>query len=237
MARSEKRVGYVVAVVASTLVLLARLAMNDILAEQARLMPFVLAVMAAAWIGGLGPGLAATLLDGLLGLFFIVPPQFSLRIDTLADSVNLVLFLVIGCTISILCEALHSAQRRETEKQFQTLANSIPQLVWMARPDGYRFWFNKRWYEYTGSTTAKSEGIGWQHFHDPTVLPSILDKWEAAQRSPENLGRTLTHCDATTVRCVGSWLAPCRFLMRAVNCCTGSGRQPTYSTGSRSNNL
>src|ERR1700678_1542134 len=39
---------------------------------------------------------------------------------------------------------------RESEKQFRTLANSIPQLAWMANPDGSIFWYNDRWYEYVG---------------------------------------------------------------------------------------
>ena len=180
MARSRKRIGYIVAVVATLLVLGLRVALNDVLAEQARLMPFVLAVMAAAWCGGLGPGLLATALAALLGVLFIVPPALSLWIDTVADAVNAGIFIAIGITISFLCEALHAAHRHETEKKFRTLADSIPQLVWMARADGYRFWFNKRWYEYTGATRAQSEGGGWQCFHDPDQLPQILQRWETA---------------------------------------------------------
>src|SRR6202021_1586125 len=41
-------------------------------------------------------------------------------------------------------------QLKESENQFRTLANSIPQLAWMANPDGSIFWYNDRWYEYTG---------------------------------------------------------------------------------------
>ncbi len=37
--------------------------------------------------------------------------------------------------------------QRESEEQFRMLANSIPQLAWMARPDGWIFWYNQRWYE------------------------------------------------------------------------------------------
>jgi PAS domain S-box-containing protein len=180
MAHSRKRLGYFVAVVATLLVLGLRVALNDVLAEQARLMPFTLAVAAAAWFGGLGPGLLATALATVLGVLFIVPPALSLWIETLADAVNAGIFVAIGVTISFLCEALHAAQRHETERQFRTLADSIPQLVWMARADGYRFWFNRRWYEYTGSTLAESEGSGWQRFHDTEQLPRMLDCWRSA---------------------------------------------------------
>jgi PAS domain S-box-containing protein len=45
--------------------------------------------------------------------------------------------------------ALAETQLRASEAQFRTLADSIPQLAWMARADGSVFWFNKRLYEYT----------------------------------------------------------------------------------------
>src|SRR3954471_3399418 len=41
---------------------------------------------------------------------------------------------------------------RESEDQFRTLANSIPQLAWMANADGSIFWYNQRWYDFTGTT-------------------------------------------------------------------------------------
>jgi PAS domain S-box-containing protein len=185
MNRSQKRRGYIVAVVGSALVLVARLALAEPLAEQARLLPFVLAVMAAAWTGGLGPGVLATALGAILGVLFILPPPLSMQIDTVADALNAAIFVVIGISISLLCEALHAAHRRETEKQFRTLADSIPQLVWMARPDGYRFWFNRRWYDYTGTTFEQVEGTGWQSSHDPAVLPRVLASWHAALASGE----------------------------------------------------
>lgn len=43
---------------------------------------------------------------------------------------------------------------RESEEKFRLMSDSIPQLAWMARPDGHIFWCNKRWYEYTLKTSA-----------------------------------------------------------------------------------
>ena len=63
MNRPQRRFGYLVAVVACTIVLLARVALNEALAEQARLLPFIVAVMAAAWWGGLRPGILGS--DGV----------------------------------------------------------------------------------------------------------------------------------------------------------------------------
>ena len=69
---------------------------------------------------------------------------------------------------------------RESEAQFRTLANAIPQLCWMANADGWIFWYNQRWYEYTGTTPEQMEGWGWQSVHDPEALPRVLERWQAS---------------------------------------------------------
>jgi PAS domain S-box-containing protein len=63
---------------------------------------------------------------------------------------------------------------RESERQFRTLANSIPQLAWMADPDGSVFWYNQRWYDYTGTTFEEVEGQGWQKVHHPDHIERVL---------------------------------------------------------------
>lgn len=72
--------------------------------------------------------------------------------------------------------------RRESEKQFQTMVNAMPQLGWIARPDGYITWYNERWYEYTGTTPEQMEGWGWQIVHNPVELPEVLDRWKTLNR-------------------------------------------------------
>jgi PAS domain S-box-containing protein len=47
----------------------------------------------------------------------------------------------------------------------------------MAKPDGAIFWYNKRWYEYTGTTPEQMQGWGWQSVHDPKELPKVLERW------------------------------------------------------------
>ena len=71
----------------------------------------------------------------------------------------------------------------ESEQQFRTLAETIPHLAWMADETGHIFWYNRRWYDYTGTTLQEMEGWGWQAVHDPTVLPSVLTQWTDAMTS------------------------------------------------------
>ena len=67
---------------------------------------------------------------------------------------------------------------RQSEAHYRTMADAIPQLAWIARPDGWIYWYNRRWYEYTGTTPAAMEGWGWRSVHDPQVLPAALERWQ-----------------------------------------------------------
>jgi PAS domain S-box-containing protein len=60
---------------------------------------------------------------------------------------------------------------RESEEQFRTLANSIPQLAWITDETGFIYWYNERWYEYTGATPEQMKGWGWKSVHDPAECP------------------------------------------------------------------
>jgi PAS domain S-box-containing protein len=80
------------------------------------------------------------------------------------------------------------AALRASEEKFRLMADTIPQLAWMARPDGYIFWYNRRCYEYTGATPEQMKGWGWQSILDPEVLPRVLERWRSALASGEPLG-------------------------------------------------
>jgi PAS domain S-box-containing protein len=69
---------------------------------------------------------------------------------------------------------------RDSEEQFRMLANSVPQLCWIAHGNGNIFWYNDRWYEYTGASPEQMIGWGWQSVHDPAVLPQVLQQWHAS---------------------------------------------------------
>jgi PAS domain S-box-containing protein len=69
---------------------------------------------------------------------------------------------------------------RESEERFHAMLNGIPQLAWTAEPDGYIFWYNQRWYDYTGTTPEQTKGWDWQNVHDPEILPKVLEGWKTA---------------------------------------------------------
>jgi PAS domain S-box-containing protein len=76
--------------------------------------------------------------------------------------------------------ALVEAQEalRVRGEQFHTLADNIPVLAWMAYADGHIFWYNRRWYDYTGTSPETQKGWGWESVHDPDVLPQVVEEWK-----------------------------------------------------------
>ena len=70
------------------------------------------------------------------------------------------------------------AALEDSELRFRALADNIPQLAWMARPDGHLFWYNKRWYDYTGTDFAAMEGWGWSKVHHPDHIERVTANWK-----------------------------------------------------------
>jgi two-component system CheB/CheR fusion protein len=72
---------------------------------------------------------------------------------------------------------------RRNEEQLQLMADSIPQLAWMAEADGQVFWYNRRWHEYTGLTTEQVKGGGWESVIDPQFRPLAIEQWKESLRT------------------------------------------------------
>ncbi|KQY06605.1 hypothetical protein ASD28_30415 [Massilia sp. Root133] len=75
------------------------------------------------------------------------------------------------------------ARLEEERRKFLQLANNIPQLVWMADPEGNIVWFNDRWHEFTGSPPGSAGAAEWHRYHDPEVLPQVMRRWKEALAS------------------------------------------------------
>jgi PAS domain S-box-containing protein len=75
---------------------------------------------------------------------------------------------------------------QESENQFRTLANSIPQLAWMADSAGKVFWYNERWYDYTGRSADGVEAEGWGGLLHPEHQDRIVSGRERSLDSAES---------------------------------------------------
>ncbi|GJD79429.1 response regulator [Methylobacterium gregans] len=72
------------------------------------------------------------------------------------------------------------------EADYRNLAETLPQLAWMAEADGAIIWYNRRWYDYTGTTAAEMQGWGWRSVHHPDHIARVTDRYRAAIEAGES---------------------------------------------------
>ncbi|MCW8086667.1 hybrid sensor histidine kinase/response regulator [Sabulicella glaciei] len=73
--------------------------------------------------------------------------------------------------------AQRTAQLRESEARFRAITDAMPQIVWSTRADGFHDFYNRRWYEYTGTTPEQVHGMGWAPVFHPEDQPQAWARW------------------------------------------------------------
>ncbi|MHB0958572.1 MAG: PAS domain S-box protein [Pirellulaceae bacterium] len=66
---------------------------------------------------------------------------------------------------------------QESEQRFRTLADNIAQFAWMADEAGEIFWYNQRWYDFTGTNLEEMKEGGWRNIPHPEHLDRVLTKF------------------------------------------------------------
>ncbi len=66
---------------------------------------------------------------------------------------------------------------RDSEAKFQAIADSIDQLIWSTRPDGFHDYYNARWYEYTGVPAGSTDGAAWNGMFHPDDQERAWETW------------------------------------------------------------
>ncbi|MEG4231893.1 PAS domain S-box protein [Microcoleus sp. Pol11C3] len=79
-------------------------------------------------------------------------------------------------TVILHARALH--ELHESEARFRALADNIAQLAWMTDAAGGIFWYNHRWFDYTGTTLEEMQGWGWQQVHHPEHVDRVVAKFK-----------------------------------------------------------
>ncbi|MFN2361136.1 MAG: EAL domain-containing protein [Marinobacter sp.] len=74
---------------------------------------------------------------------------------------------------------------RTREAEFRTLVETMPQIVWVTRPDGWHIDFNQCWLDYTGLTLEESLGFGWNPPFHPEDRGRAAERWLEATNSGE----------------------------------------------------
>lgn len=101
----------------------------------------------------------------------------------------------IGSVIDI--DERHEMERKlwESENGLRALTNSIDQMVWSTRPDGFHDFYNERWYDFTGVERGSTDGAGWNDIFHPDDRDRAWSIWRVCLESgqPYHIEYRLRH--------------------------------------------
>lgn len=84
---------------------------------------------------------------------------------------------------------------KHSETQFRDFSNNIQNLAWMANGDGVVYWYNQRWYDYTGTTPDDMKTLRWEKIIHPDHLKRVQSFLNEAVRKPEPFELTFPMAD------------------------------------------
>ncbi len=70
-----------------------------------------------------------------------------------------------------------------SEARFRQLADAMPQIVWTARGDGTRDYYNERWYQFSGFSPDMPGDASWLHILHPDDIERSVESWKSAVQS------------------------------------------------------
>lgn len=109
-----------------------------------------------------------------------------------------------GVMIDISSRKKAEAELIKSEERLRFMADTMPQLVWITRPDGYHEYYNKHWYEYTGTNEGDTDGVGWNNLFHKSDQARARKVWRNALESgePYEIKYRLYHAPSKTYRWV-----------------------------------
>ena len=96
------------------------------------------------------------------------------RVYTLEGSSRIILLAFQDVTEHRRAEAV----LRQSGERFRILTETMPQIIFTARPDGVVDYFNRHWAEFTGLSSESIEDLNWTRFVHPADLEENLRRWQ-----------------------------------------------------------
>lgn len=75
---------------------------------------------------------------------------------------------------------------RLSEERFRLLAEHMSQLAWIGDASGWIFWYNQRWFDYTGTDLEQMQGWGWQAVQHPDFVERVTERFKQHLASGED---------------------------------------------------
>jgi len=212
--------GYGFAVLLVVLMLIVRANLPVAFAQRPMMLLFMLPILLAALLGGLGPGLTATLSAAGLTLYYLIPPANSFLIAADHDLFQWSLLLVEGITISLISESMHRSRRRAqtglrqlhaannalaaSEERFRQLFDHTPVAMALVGRDGAILARNhrvERLFGYSADETPTLAAWRQRAFADPEVSAKAQAAWNAALSGTGREQTLLDSADEYRVTC------------------------------------
>jgi two-component system sensor kinase FixL len=114
---------YVIAIASVGLIAAVRWIGGTYLAGNSPLLPFTIAIVLSACLGGRLPGMLATLLGGIVGEYLFLPQTRPFFLATPTDMMDLGVFLFVGTAISLLIHMVHMARFRSDAQREHALVD------------------------------------------------------------------------------------------------------------------
>lgn len=139
-------------------------------------------VILSTLLGGLAPGVGTA----LLSMFYFIYVHHAPGDDWLGGISPRAWSSITATALVVpLTEMFRRRLVAESDERFRTMADNVAQLAWMADEKGRIFWFNRRWYDYTGTTPEETRGWEWQQLIRPDHLERVVSKIRRSVKSGE----------------------------------------------------
>lgn len=92
---------------------------------------------------------------------------------------------LIGVFINLTGQMKAAEALELSDKRFDIVAESIPEIVWSTDAEGGHDYFNRRWHEFTGIAPGDTEPDTWTALIHPADERRVIETWTACLRTGE----------------------------------------------------
>ena len=113
-------------------------------------------------------------LNGVMGTYY-----FDYTYKPIRNAAGQV-YGIMNMAVDVTEQVLAMKKLKASQEQFSAMADNISQFAWMADETGWIYWYNKRWYDYTGTIPEEKQGWAWQKALHPDSAEDVIKSFKKA---------------------------------------------------------